>query len=131
MMTQTPQKLTADLGWATPRAFEAAGFRAEYEAAMQSAAETYRALAADFPEEASYVMPNAFNRRVLMTLNLREAFALCELRTTPGAHFSMRRAAVRMYELIRDVHPLLAKFIRCGERPVSDSIEREYFAKVG
>ncbi len=129
MMTQTPQRLTADLGWATPAAFEAAGFRSEYETAMEVAAETYHALAADFPEEASYVVPNAFNRRVLMTLNLREAFALCELRTTPTAHFSVRRAAARMYELIRGVHPLLAKFMRCGERPTSDSIEREHFTK--
>ncbi len=131
MMTQTPQKLTATLGWATPAAFEAAGFGSEYEAAMESAAETYGALAADFPEEASYIVPNGFNRRVLMTLNLREAFAVCELRTTPGAHFSVRRAAARMYELIRDVHPLLAKFMRCGERPSAEAIEREFFLREG
>ncbi len=132
MMTQTPQRLTADLGWATPSAFEAAGFNAEYQAAMQMAAETYQALAADplCAEEASYVVPNAFNRRLLMTLNLREAFAFCELRTAPNAHFSVRRVAARMYELIRDVHPLLASFMRCGERPTAEAIEREFFVSV-
>ena len=130
MMTQTPQRLTADLGWATPIAFEAAGFNAEYQAAMQLAAETYQALAAEFPEEASYVVPNAFNRRLLMTLNLREAFAFCELRTAPNAHFSVRRVAARMYELIRGVHPLLASFMRCGERPTAEAIEREFFASM-
>jgi thymidylate synthase ThyX len=130
MMTQTPQRLTANLGWATPSAFEAAGFRAEYEAAMQMAAETYQTLAAEFPEEASYVVPNAFNRRLLMTLNLREVFAFCELRTAPNAHFSVRRLAARMYELIRGVHPLLAGFMRCGERPTAEAIEREFFVKM-
>ncbi len=132
MMTQTPQRLTADLGWATPIAFEAAGFNAEYQAAMQMAAETYQALAAESlcAEEASYVIPNAFNRRLLMTLNLRQAFAFCELRTAPNAHFSVRRVAARMYELIRKAHPLLASFMRCGERPTADSIEREFFVGV-
>lgn len=130
MMTQTPQRLTADLGWATPSAFEFSNFRDDYESAMQIAAETYHTLAADFPEEASYVIPNGFNRRVLMTLNLRQAFALCELRTTPGAHFAVRRITAKMYEMIRDVHPLLSKFIRCGERPRSDEIEKEFFVRV-
>jgi thymidylate synthase ThyX len=127
MMTQTPQRLTADLGWATPSAFEFANFQNEYESAMQIAAEAYHALAADFPEEASYVVPNGFNRRVLMTLNLRQAFALCELRTTPGAHFAVRRITAKMYELIHDVHPLLAKFMRCGERPKAEEIEKDFF----
>jgi thymidylate synthase ThyX len=127
MMTQTPQRLAADLGWATPSAFEFANFQNEYESAMQIAAEAYHALAADFPEEASYVIPNGFNRRVLMTLNLRQAFALCELRTTPGAHFAVRRITAKMYEMIRDVHPLLAKFMRCGERPKAEEIEKDFF----
>ncbi|MGQ0603134.1 MAG: FAD-dependent thymidylate synthase, partial [Anaerolineales bacterium] len=55
IMTQGPQRLTASLGYATPRAFEEAGCADDYRAAMQGAAETYTALAADFPEEASYV----------------------------------------------------------------------------
>ena len=67
---------------------------------MEAAAETFTALAADFPAEATYVFPNAFNRRVLITLNLREAFHFCQLRSAPNAHFSIRRMAVRMFELI-------------------------------
>ncbi len=130
LMTQTPQRLTTHLGYATPRAFEVAGFGAEYKAAMRLAAETYQAFAADFPEEAAYVVPNAFNRRLLLTFNLREAFAFCELRTAPNAHFSVRRVAARVYELIREVHPLLAKFMRCGGRPTAESIEHEFFGSV-
>jgi thymidylate synthase ThyX len=130
MLTQSPQRLTCDLGYAVPRAFELAGVRAEYEAAMRAVAQAYQALAADFPEEASYVVPNGFNRRVLMTLNLREAFHLCELRGTATAHFSVRRTAGQIYALIAQVHPLLAGFMRCRANPPWQSIEAEYFYAV-
>ena len=130
MMTQSPQRLTCDLGYATPRAFEAAGLRAEYEAAQEAAAEAYHQLAAGLPEEASYVVPNAFNRRVLMTLNLREAFHLCELRGTTTAHFSVRRTAGQIYAHIARVHPQLARFMRCRTNPAWQDLEAEYFVKL-
>ncbi len=131
MMTQTPQSLTCDLGYAVPRALEDAGFRAEYETAMQGAAEAYHTIAADFPAEASYLVPNGFNRRVLMTLNLREAFHLCELRGAANAHFSVRRTAGQMAEAIARAHPLLAKFMRVQTYPHWQAIESEFFVKMG
>ncbi|MCC7359218.1 MAG: FAD-dependent thymidylate synthase [Anaerolineales bacterium] len=130
MMTQSPQRLTCDLGFAMPRAFEEAGLRVEYQAALEAAAEAYRRLAAELPEEAGYVVPNAFNRRVLMTLNLREAFHLCELRGTPTAHFSVRRTAGQIYAHIARVHPQLARFMRCRDNPTWPAIEADYFVKV-
>jgi thymidylate synthase ThyX len=131
MMTQSPQRLTASLGYATPRAFEQAGLRAEYDAAMQAAAEAYQTIAADLPEEASYIVPNAFNRRVLMTLNLREAFHLCELRGAANAHFSVRRTAGQIYDLLTAAHPLLTRYMRCRDNPRWQAIEQEYFVGVG
>lgn len=133
MMTQSPQRLTALLGYATPRAFAEAGCADDYHAAMEAAAATYTALAAaaDFPEEASYVVPNGFNRRVLMTFNLREAFSLCELRTAPGAHFSVRRTAGQLIEAIRRVHPRLAQYLRVQGRPGWHQVEQEHFVSVG
>jgi thymidylate synthase ThyX len=131
MMTQSPQRLTCDLGYAVPRALEEAGRRAEYDAAMRAAAEAYHTVAPDFPEEASYLVPNGFNRRVLMTLNLREAFHLCELRGAPGAHFSVRRTAGQIYEAIARVHPTLARYMRCRDNPHWEEIEGEFFVAVG
>ncbi len=128
MMTQSPQRLTARLGYATPRAIVEAGFGEEYHAAMQAAGEAYAALAADFPEAASYVVPNGFYRRVLMTLNLRQAFHLCELRSAPNAHFSVRRTAGQLYEAIRRVHPRLAGYMRLEGRPAWREVEAEFFA---
>jgi thymidylate synthase ThyX len=129
MMTQSPQALSCELGYALPRAIEDADLRGDYEASMDAAAEAYARLREEFPEEASYVVPNGFNRRVLMTLNLREAFHLCELRGTSTAHFSVRRTAGQIYELIAKAHPLLAGYMRCRDNPGWRDIEREFFAE--
>jgi thymidylate synthase ThyX len=130
MMTQSPQRLTCHLGYAVPRAFEEAGLLDEYHAAMHAAAEAYDVLADDFPEEASYVVPNGFNRRLLMTFNLREAFHICELRGAPNAHFSVRRVAGQMHEAIARVHPTLAAHMHCRDYPRWPDIEREFFVAV-
>jgi thymidylate synthase ThyX len=115
MMTQTPQSLTTRLGYAIPRQIVEAGLEIPYRSAMDTAAKTYEKLAAWNPHVASYIVPNGFNRRVLFTMNLREAFAFCQLRSASNAHFSMRRVAQRVAEEIQRVHPLLAKYLRLPE----------------
>ena len=127
MMTQTPQALTARLGYALPRRIAEAGFEVPYFSAMQAAAEMYERLAGWNPHVAAYIVPNGFNRRVLFTMNLREAFAFCQLRAAANAHFSIRRVALRVAEEIHRVHPLFAKYIKLPEGETSKSIEAEYF----
>ena len=112
MMTQTPQKLTTRLGYATPRLITEAGFETDYEAAMESAAQMFEKLYQFNPGVAQYIVPNGFNRRVLAQFNLREAFAFCQLRSAANAHFSIRRVAQRMYEEMARVHPLLTKYMK-------------------
>jgi thymidylate synthase ThyX len=126
MMTQTPQALTTRLGYAVPCRFGEAGLEIRYRSAMQAAADAFEKLADWDPQVASYVVPNGFNRRVLFSLNLREAFAFCQLRSASNAHFSMRRVAQRVAEEIRRVHPLLAKYIPLPEETWQD-IESKYF----
>jgi thymidylate synthase ThyX len=130
LMTQTPQTLSIELGYAVPQAMVEAGFADAYRRAMEAAAAVYRTLAAQFPHEASYVVPNGFNRRVLMTLNLRELFHFAQLRGGPGGHFAYRRIAMKTYEIARQVYPVFAPFMRCDNYPSSKEIEREFFAQV-
>jgi thymidylate synthase ThyX len=111
MMTQTPQMLTTRLGYEVPRLIVKAGIEKQYRNAMDLAARTYEELANWNPQVASYIVPNGFNRRVLFSMNLREAFAFCQLRSASNAHFSMRRVAHRVAEEIRHVHPFLSKFM--------------------
>jgi len=115
MMTQTPQALTARLGYTVPQRIVAAGFEAPYRDAMEAAAQAYARLAEWNPQVAAYAVPNGFKRRVLFRLNLREAFAFCQLRASSKAHFAMRRVALRLAEEIRRVHPLLAGYLALPE----------------
>ena len=128
MMSQTPQRLTTRLGYATPRLMTEAGFGSEYEAAMDAAAGMYEQLYEFDPAVAQYVVPNGFNRRVLAQFNLREAFAFCQLRSAANAHFSIRRVAQKIYEEIARVHPLLTKYMKLHEE-TWQGVEEGYFAK--
>ncbi len=129
MMTQTAQPLSIHLGYAVPRAVVDAGFEDRYRRAMEAAAAVYRTLVADFPQEAAYVLPNAFNRRVLLTMNLRELFHFTHLRGGPTGHFAYRRIAMKLYEIARQVYPVFAPLMRCDQYPSADEIEHEFFAQ--
>jgi len=128
MMTQTPPTLTARLGYAVPYRFAQAGFESRYRSAMEAAAQAYEELADWNPQVAAYIVPNGFNRRVLFKMNLREAFAFCQLRSAAQAHFSMRRVAERVAEEIRRVHPLLAKYMALPEEPWQE-VESQHFTQ--
>ncbi|MCJ7569167.1 MAG: FAD-dependent thymidylate synthase [Anaerolineales bacterium] len=130
MMTQTPQRLSADLGYAVPRLIVEAGFEAPYRRAMKQAAEAFGQLKAWNPHVAAYLVPNGFNRRVLMTLNLREVYHFCELRSENNAHFSIRRIALRMAEMIREVHPLVGAYLRLPQGVDWREIEDAHFTQV-
>jgi len=126
MMTQTPQTLTARLGYAVPYRFAQAGIESRYRSAMEAALQAYEELTAWNPQVAAYIVPNGFNRRVLFKMNLREAFAFCQLRSSAQAHFSMRRVAGRVAQEIQRVHPLLAKYISLPEEPWQ-TVESQHF----
>jgi thymidylate synthase ThyX len=129
MMTQTPQPLTHHLGYALPKTLVLAGLENIYRQSMTLAREVYTHLYRYNPHIAPYVIPNAFNRRVLLTFNLRTAFHFLNLRSSSNAHFSMRRVAHRMVELIRDCSPLLAGYMNIPKDETWRSIEAEYFSQ--
>ncbi|HTP10567.1 MAG TPA: FAD-dependent thymidylate synthase, partial [Anaerolineae bacterium] len=75
------------------------------------------------------VIPNAYNRRVLLTLNLRELFHFTQLRGAPNGHFAYRRIAIKAYEIAKDQYPAFAPFMRCETYPSSAELEAEFFAR--
>ena len=127
MMTQLAQPLTARLGFAVPRLIDEAGVGERYREAMATASQTYDALAAWNPHVAAYVVPNGFYRRVLLRMNLREAFHFCELRSAENAHFSIRCIALDLAEQIRTAYPLLGSFLRTPGL-AADDLRRQVFA---
>lgn len=130
MMTQTPQLLSTNLGYAIPHGIAAAGLEQHFRSAMETADATYRQLAAWNPSVASYVVPNACNRRVLLQMNLRSALHLLSLRSAPNAHFSLRRLTQRMAEILRAELPLLGLYIKTEPSETWKKVEAEHFAQV-
>ncbi len=130
MMTQSAQALTCEHGYAVPAMLRQAGIEDAYRKAMDQAAQAYHRLSSQIGPAAGYVVPNGFNRRVLMTMNFREAYAFCGLRSAPNAHFSVRRVAQRVTEEVRRVHPLLGAYLPVHPDETWQSVEEVYFAQV-
>ncbi len=128
MMTQTAQPLLADLGYAVPKAIVEAGVDAEYATAMESAAALYREVANFNPDAAGYIIPNGFNRRVLFSMNLREAFNFVRLRSAKNAHFSIQRISQRIADTIQEVYPLLGQYLEIADQKTWQDIESQYFS---
>ena len=129
MMTQTVQDLTTRLGYALPKAITEAGFEVRYHEAMNAAATLYEKLAAWNPQVAAYVVPNAFNRRVLCRANLRELFHFIKLRCAKNAHFSIQRVGRGMLEQLRPYFPLLSQKIQVKTDTSAQALTDEYFSE--
>jgi thymidylate synthase ThyX len=130
MMTQTVGPLTAALGFAVPKAVVEAGCLAAYQGAMRKAASLYAEMARWNPDAAAYIIPNGFNRRVMFTLNLREAFHLCRLRAAHNAHFSIRRVALQIAETINEIYPIFGPYLDIPPDQSSRDVDEYYFSNL-
>ncbi len=128
MSSQTPGPLTCGLGYLTPRWIEEAGFRGEYDSAMQQAASACRMVARELgPETAAYLVPNGYLRRLVLGMNLREAFHFCALRSSESAHAAVRILALQAAGQIRSAHPLLGAYLKTEEGLDWRKLEEEFF----
>ncbi len=58
-------------------------------------------------EDARFVLPNACDTRIIMTMNVRSLFNLFSLRCCNRAQWEIRELAWQMLKLVREVSPLL------------------------
>ena len=105
MTEQSRQQLTCNLGYSVPEIVQQAGLGNRYQQAMLNAWITHSHIAPLIGIDAEYLVPMGFRVRWQMTLNLREAYHLIELRTQPNGHSSYRAIAQQMYQQIKAVHP--------------------------
>jgi thymidylate synthase ThyX len=112
MLTQERQAFGVDLGYLVPNELIDANLADPYREAIERACNLARQIAHAMPESAQYVVPMACLMRWRFTLNLREAFHLCELRSSPQGHPTYRAVAQQMYGHIVAVHPELASAMR-------------------
>lgn len=127
IMTQTAQTLSTNLGYAVPKWIRLAGIEKDFHLAMQKANFAYQQIAKVNREVAAYVVPNAYNRRILLQANYRSLDHLIALRSAANAHFSIRRIAHRMAEEMRRVSPLSKHWIREDTSESWQDVEQGYF----
>ncbi|MCD6576550.1 MAG: FAD-dependent thymidylate synthase [Anaerolineaceae bacterium] len=129
MMTQTVKPFSPQLGYAVPKSIRDAGLLKNFTTAMEMARETFQAIYEIHPHAAAYILPNAYNRRILIKMNLRTALHLIKLRSAPNAHFAMRRAAQGMAEVIRNKYPLFSPYFKIDTDETSQTLEKDFFIK--
>lgn len=112
ILTQFKQKLNTDNGYDMPSELEDAGLSDDFIVAMEKAKEAFDKIKERYPDQAQYVVPFGYKIRWYFTLNLREAYHLCELRSGRQGHIDYRRIAQDIYALIKEKHPLLVKHMR-------------------
>lgn len=109
--TQTNQEVTTEHGYVLPQSIEDLNLKKEYTECMNRAHEAYCKIFQEFPNEAQYIVPLAYKKRVLITWNLRELFHFIPLRSSKKGHISYRLVAQQVWRELNLVHPALAKYI--------------------
>ena len=112
MCTQSNQPVTVAHGYDLPPEIREAGFENKFKEVAEKAVEAYNKIYEEFPEEAQYVVPFCFRKRVLITWNLRELHHFISLRSGKKGHASYRRIAQQCWRELNKIQPLLAKYIR-------------------
>ena len=112
MQTYIPQPPTVDLGYIVPDLILQAGLEAPFREAMQTAADGFHRVSDAAPGVGEYLATHAHLRRALCKVNLRECYHLFKLRTSPQAHFTLRRVMRQALDLAAQRHPLLFKYLR-------------------
>jgi thymidylate synthase (FAD) len=82
---------------------------AAFQAATAAAFDAYRALLdAGVPaEDARYLLPNAMETKIVVTMNIRELLHFFELRCCNRAQWEIRELALRMLELAEPTAPYI------------------------
>ncbi|NYZ77577.1 FAD-dependent thymidylate synthase, partial [Candidatus Micrarchaeota archaeon] len=109
VLTQQRQLLTTRLGYKLPKEVVDAGYESDFRNSMELAKNAYEEIAKKYPKEAQYAVPLAYNIRWQITMNLREVYHFCELRSIQQGHPDYRSVAQKMYLKVREVHPMLAE----------------------
>jgi thymidylate synthase ThyX len=109
ILTQERQDFTTAHGYDTPAEIAEAGFKSDFDHVMERAAELAEGIRTDMPLESQYAVPFAYKIRWTMTMNLREAVHIGELRTMPQGHPDYRFIVQEMWRKIGAIHPALAR----------------------
>ncbi|MHB8572183.1 MAG: FAD-dependent thymidylate synthase [Candidatus Dormibacteria bacterium] len=125
LLSQQRQPLGCELGYDLPPELDQLGLGEEARAALEGAAEAWERLGGprDVPE-AQYVVPLAYRMRWYMTLNVREAFHICELRSQQQGHPDYRQVALDLERRVEEAWPELAGLMTFVDQSPGVDLER-------
>jgi thymidylate synthase ThyX len=113
---QILQRYTAVHGYVIPEQVEAVGRAASFRSRMNECQELWQKIGESeepaLRSSRDYLLPLAFRRRALFKMDLAEVIYICELRTSPGGHFSYRQVAYEMYLVIKRLYPEIGGHMR-------------------
>ncbi len=107
---QSQRYVSADFGYVTPKTVaDEPALMKEYERHMGASSRLYEKMSkAGIPaEDARFVLPNATETKILVTMNARELRHFFSLRTCRRAQWEIREMALRMLAIARKEAPLL------------------------
>ena len=117
LCTQTNQTLGVNLGYEVPEEISTVGYTDQFHALMKRVEAIHaKLLTSGLENEAEYIVPMVYRRRLLVTWDLRELFHFIELRSGIKGHPSYRHIAQEVWRTMEQTHPFLAKFIRVDLR---------------
>jgi thymidylate synthase ThyX len=125
MMTLTAQQYDPSLGVAIPPSVCTVGMEDPFMKVIQRTNAAYEQLRQTSPEAASYVLTNAYRRKVLVEVSARELYHISRLREDTHAQWEIRGVVGRMVELAREVMPITMLLI--GGKDRYEEIYRQVF----
>ncbi len=141
---QSQRYVAADFGYVAPETVTRGRARAKFERHMKRSAALYREMVdAGIPaEDARFVLPNATETKILVTMNARELHHFFSLRTCRRAQWEIREMALRMLGIAREQAALLFEGAgpgcirgRCPEGRLScrdaAGVRREFASRYG
>ncbi len=112
LLTLGRQLLSTTFGYDTPKEIIELDIEKDYKDCMYISNDTYNLLSVNLPDESQYVVNFAYKYPYFIKMNLREACHMIELRTTPQGHSDYRYICQQLYNLIKNVHPVISEGIR-------------------
>ena len=102
LMTIEWQKMSPDNGFDMPVEVEKSGLKNKCIKLIDDSVELHNKINALFPDLREYALLFGHKIRYTMTLNVRQAFHLIELRTAKQGHISYRDICQKMHNLIKE-----------------------------
>jgi len=128
MATMDPRPYDLSLGLTIPEAVIRAGQERRLREEAATSEELYNKIKKDYGREvAEYALLNAHRRRILVTLNTREFYAVARLRDDQHAQWDIRNGTRKMLDLASEKAKLVME-LACGKDRFKEVAAR-YFGK--